>query len=868
MKKLLVACLVFLLAVFPAVASHITGGEMYYVYEGKTGNNHNYRVTLKLFQRCGSGRQFPSPNIISVFNRTNNARFIDLSVPISGTENIRLSNNDPCITNPPDVCYDVAYYTFSISLPETQLGYVLASQVNYRIDGITNLSGGSIGATYTCDIPGFGGATTGPVNASAKFTGTDLVIVCANNDFSYSFAATDADGDELRYSFCQAYASTNNAGGTTLPTNPPPFPSVPYSSPFSGSSPLGGTVVINPNTGMITGIAPPSGMYVVTVCVEEIRGGAVIARQRKDLQINITDCSVAGASLLPEYSLCKTSLDLSLSNLSTSPLIATTEWEFYNSSNILIHTAAGPTVTYTLPAVGDYRVKLIINRGQSCTDSTESVIHAFPGFEPDFDFTGICFSKPTLFTDQTTSVYGIPNTWDWDFGELFVNDDVSALQNPTYTYLLLGIKRARLIVTDTRGCRDTITKDITIIEKPPIWLAFRDTLICRSDQVQLQALGMGVFSWTPLVNITAPNTGTPTVAPLSTTTYYVDLDENGCKNRDSVKIRVVDFVTLLGMGDTTICRGDTIQLQVISDGLQFNWSPASQILDPNVKYPFVVTNNLFTDYQVTAIIGGCSATDLIRVNTIPYPQVNAGPDSLVCYNAIAYLSGSTDGSSYAWSPANYVTNPSSLNTTAHPPRTTGFVLTAYDTKGCPKPARDTVLITVNPKMRVTAVTDTSVVVNQPLQLLASGAESFFWFPSAFLNAANIPDPVAIFPNPAISLVYKVVGINANGCYDSSFITIRVFKGEPVVFVPTGFTPNQDGRNDVIRPIAAGIKHIEYFNIYNRWGQLVFTTSRNGHGWDGRINGQLQDTGTYVWMVKASDYTGKAYFEKGVFTLIR
>ncbi len=860
--------MLFLLAFVPAMASHITGGEMYYVYLGKTGANHNYKITLKLFQRCGSGRQFPNPNIVSIFNRLTNERVSDLFVTLSRQENIRLTNTDPCITDPPDVCYDVAYYDFNVSLPEVQFGYVLASQVNYRINGISNLVGGNIGATYTCEIPGFGAEATGPDNESAVFTGSDLVIVCANNDFSYSFAATDPDGDQLRYYFCEAYASTNLAGGSTQPTNPPPFPSVPYGSPFSANGPLGPAVSLNQNTGLISGIAPPSGMYVVTVCVEEIRNGKVIARQRKDLQINITDCNIASASLLPEYSLCKNTLEISLSNQSNSPLIVTTDWEFYDNANNLIHTANGNPINYLLPSPGDYRVKMIINRGQSCTDSTESIIHAFPGFAPAFDVSGICITKPSFFTDQTTSVFGTPNSWTWDFGELSATNDISDLQNPVYTYPSMGTKRARLIVTDTRGCRDTLVKNVNIIDKPPITLAFRDTLICVNDAVQLQASGSGIFSWTPLVNITNPNTATPTVSPPVTTTYYVDLDENGCKNRDSVRVNVVNFVTLTVMPDTTICRGDTIQLRVQSDGLQFSWTPVSQILDPNVKFPFVVTNNAFTDYQVTAVIGGCSATDVIRVNTVPYPQVNAGADALICYNATAFLNGSSDGSSSQWSPPNYVTDPLALVTTAHPPRTTDFVLTAYDTRGCPKPSRDTVRIRVNPKLHISAGADTAVVVNQPLQLQASGAEFFTWQPPTWLSAANIPDPIAIFPDPAVSLAYKVIGMDANGCMDSAYISIKVFKGQPVVFVPSGFTPNQDGRNDVIRPIAAGIKEIAYFSVYNRWGQLVFTTTVNGKGWDGRINGVLQNTGTFVWMVKAVDYTGKSYFEKGVFTLIR
>jgi gliding motility-associated-like protein len=73
---------------------------------------------------------------------------------------------------------------------------------------------------------------------------------------------------------------------------------------------------------------------------------------------------------------------------------------------------------------------------------------------------------------------------------------------------------------------------------------------------------------------------------------------------------------------------------------------------------------------------------------------------------------------------------------------------------------------------------------------------------------------------------------------------------------------------VIRPIAVGIKQIEFFRIYNRWGQLVFSTTINGQGWDGKINGQLQGNNVYVWEVKAVDYDGKPFFKKGLVTLIR
>ncbi|HQX74388.1 MAG TPA: hypothetical protein PK298_15880, partial [Chitinophagaceae bacterium] len=168
---------------FSARSSHITGGEMFYTFTGMINGQYSYNVTLKLFQRCGSGRQFPNPAIISIFNKTNNSRVTDISVTIGNQETISITNPDPCITNPPNVCYEVAYYNFAITLPASAAGYILASHVNYRISGINNLSSGynNVGATYTADIPGNISNITAPVNNSAFFTGNDLVVVCANN---------------------------------------------------------------------------------------------------------------------------------------------------------------------------------------------------------------------------------------------------------------------------------------------------------------------------------------------------------------------------------------------------------------------------------------------------------------------------------------------------------------------------------------------------------------------------------------------------------------------------------------------------------------------------------------------------------------
>ena len=867
MKKSIIGCLLLLMQ-FTARADHITGGEMNYTFTGISNGMYNYQVTAKLFMDCYSNRRLPDPAYFGIFNKGTGSHIKDISIGMAHQDKLTLSNPSPCITDPPSVCYDIGFYEFNVSLPPSAEGYIIVIQVVYRVQGITNLvtAYGNIGATYTGEIPGNGVVPSGPENSSAAFIGDDMVVICANNSFSYSFAAVDNDNDQLRYSFTNAYVGGSGGGGVNFPPVSPPYSSVPYGSNYGPNAPLGGNVKINPNTGMITGVAPAEGIYVVTVQVEEIRNGVVIATQRKDLQIRITACTIASATMPPDYMLCKNSQTIELANLSTSPLITSTTWELIDNKGVTVFNSNDPVASYTFADTGVYAVKLVINRGQQCSDSATSQAYVYPGFVPDFNVNGICFKKPTRFFDASVTAYGSVNSWDWNFGD-GTGSDVSSQPSPAYTYQSMGVKNVRLITTNTKGCRDTTLKDISIVDKPPLSLAFRDTLICIPDALQLQAIGNGVFSWSPATSMLNPNTATPTVSPVITTYYTVQLDDNGCINRDSVQVRVVDHVTLLAMNDTTICQSDTVRLHVQSDGLRYNWTPANQVLNAAAANPDVVTRSN-TKYEVTASIGSCKAKDQVFITTVPYPVADAGPDTTICFNTKAQLLASTEAIRFVWLPSPSLSNVSILNPVASPKTSTAYVLSAFDNKGCPKPGYDTVVVNVLPQIEAFAGRDTAVVVNQLLQLQASGGKTYRWVPATNLSNPGIANPTAIYSTPSAGVAYKVLVYNEANCVDSAYIKVKIFQTVPTVFVPNAFTPNSDGRNDILRPIAVGIAHIDYFEIFNRWGQLVFRTSTSEHGWDGTIGGQIQPSGTYVWMVKATDYLGAPYVQRGTIVLVR
>jgi gliding motility-associated-like protein len=869
-------------------ANHITGGEMYYTLVSQSGNQYTYNITLKLYRDCyapaGSAQLDPSVLIGIYTNQSNSsngqgAYFTSVSVQQSRFEKQNLGSPNPCISNPPLVCYEVGYYTFTTTLPASAYGYTVSYQRCCRITAINNLMPNSnqYGATYTAQIPGTNAASNGPVNNSAKFIGVDTVVVCANNYFCYNFGAADSDRDVLRYSFCSAYVGGSQGNSVPVPgpnsNTAPAYNSVPYRSPFNASQPLGAGVTIDPKTGLMCGIAPDPGIYVVTVCVDEIRNGVRIATQRKDLQIKVGDCNVAkavpaifdinGVKVRPEVAGCRSFTYTFANDVPPNPLIRTYYWEFSDGAR---YTEANPR--HTFADTGVYTIKLVINRGEDCGDSSTATLRVYPGFFSGFVFNGICANKPTRFTDTTTTRYGVVNSWRWDFGNTAEEDDTSRLRNPTYTFPGEGDYNVQFIVSTNKGCVDTIRKMVSILTKPPLSVAFKDTLICNGDSLQLHAIGSGNFTWTPTSQMINAATADPTVFPSRTTEYVVRLDDQGCINYDTLQVRVVNFVTLRAMPDTVICAGDVVQLSAASDGLRFLWSPAATIVDDPAQKSPLARPSANTTYTVQAIIGGCVSTDDVNVSLVPYPLADAGADTSICYNTPAQLVGRHNGSSFFWSPTATLTAANTLTPVARPKSTTAYVLSSFDTRGCPKPGRDTVLVIVNPEVIANAGRDTAVVVGQPLQFNATGGEGYTWEPGESLSNASIAAPVGLYDGSFDSIRYFVTVRDAIGCSDETTVLVKIYKSSPRVFVPTAFTPNGDGRNDVLRPIAVGLTKLEYFRVYNRWGQLVFETTINGKGWDGKIKGVDQGSGTFVWIVRGQDFLGKVVFDKGTVTLIR
>jgi gliding motility-associated-like protein len=160
--------------------------------------------------------------------------------------------------------------------------------------------------------------------------------------------------------------------------------------------------------------------------------------------------------------------------------------------------------------------------------------------------------------------------------------------------------------------------------------------------------------------------------------------------------------------------------------------------------------------------------------------------------------------------------------------------------------------------------DTTIYLGESIQLNVTGAPFYYWNPTNYISYSQSNDGLA---TPLSDITYYVTGVSLlQGCpqIDSFHVTVV----EQDVFVPSAFSPNGDGINDIFHVTARKLITLQEFKIMNRWGQQIFETRDISKGWDGNFKGKMQDPGVYYYMIKVASPTGKTQFLKGDITLIR
>lgn len=341
-------------------------------------------------------------------------------------------------------------------------------------------------------------------------------------------------------------------------------------------------------------------------------------------------------------------------------------------------------------------------------------------------------------------------------------------------------------------------------------------------------------------------------------------DANGCTTTATQHVNLSDNLVVTPQPDATICEGLSTTLQPTTNATQFSWTPAYGLNDTVAHTP-TAAPAVTTSYILKATLGLCTAYDTVVVNVNPAPVADAGPDGNICYGQTYTLQGN-GGVTYSWSPnTDFVGSATDVDPVVAPTHTTQYSLMVTDAKGCRSLTPGSVTVNVTPPIQVQISRDTAVALGDVFQLHASSAATdYLWNPGYGLD-----DPTKANPMVTVTgdITYTVTASTSAGCKGSASVTLKVYQG-PEIYLPTAFTPNGDGKNDILKPFPIGIKQITYFRVFNRWGQQVFATSEFNKGWDGKISGKDQPAGTYVWVVEGITKDNRKITQHGTTVLIR
>ncbi|HYF31266.1 MAG TPA: gliding motility-associated C-terminal domain-containing protein [Chitinophagaceae bacterium] len=368
------------------------------------------------------------------------------------------------------------------------------------------------------------------------------------------------------------------------------------------------------------------------------------------------------------------------------------------------------------------------------------------------------------------------------------------------------------------------------------------------------------------------STQTISIAPLPVpgTTYAVKVvPYHGYGCVDTFYARLEDTLTVISNagGDMLSCNHSAVPIGAIpKPGLVYSWSPTIGLSNPTIANPTAAPPNT-TTYVLTTRHdgGGCRSVDSVVVTS------SVVDDSLQLAGSAVYCVTSGDSAVLTVQPADniqwYKDGRIILGATQRVYKVTQsgtYHAVLSNNDGC---STNTPLQTIDidiPKPGV-AYPVQHAVLNLPLDLAARRlGNNVLWKPASSLNTATSFTPVFKGSNEQL---YTIEISKTGGCTTVDTQLVKIIK-RIEVFVPNAFTPNNDGHNETLKPIARGFKEIRYFRIYNRWGNMVFESNSLTAGWNGTLNGVAQPSQTFVWTLEGVGLDGHVYREKGVSILLR
>ncbi len=426
-------------------------------------------------------------------------------------------------------------------------------------------------------------------------------------------------------------------------------------------------------------------------------------------------------------------------------------------------------------------------------------------------------------------------------------------------------------VTGTLGtCTNVATVVVNVNSLPTVIASASSTNACAGQSpVLLTGTGATTYTWSS--NAGGATTSTVSITPGTTDTYTVSgSDANGCVNTDQVTVNVSPSPTIaISATSPSVCAGQGSAVLSGTGANNYTWTPGGATTGTITVNPATATV-----YTVTGEAAGCTSTQTVSVGVFPNPTITgtALADTAKCglnNGGITGLNatGGTPAYTFQWVDASGNVVGTADTLTGVGPGTYSMIVT--DANNC-KDTSNT-LITV-PSIGV-VIADISPSLSQGTPTLSvtfttttTGATLYTW---NFGNGVMSNMPTA--PNPVDYTVpgtYSVTLVASNGtCSDTAYALVIVDIPTTII-IPNIYSPNGDGINDEFFIVTTGMRTLTC-EIYNRWGQLVYTLNGPNDKWDGIMNnGNPASEGTYYYLVNCTGFDGVKYEKRGPLTLVK
>lgn len=358
--------------------------------------------------------------------------------------------------------------------------------------------------------------------------------------------------------------------------------------------------------------------------------------------------------------------------------------------------------------------------------------------------------------------------------------------------------------------------------------------------------------------------------PANGTTLALELvPYSGYGCNETLYAKLLDTLTVRAIAgpDKLSCNNDPVQIGAPPRlSYVYSWSPAIGLSDPNISNP-LAKPDITTQYILTTRSrgGGCRTTDtvLVTASSVSNKMQLVGKQSFCAGFGDSAVLEVGAANSIQWYKDDIPIN--GANQTKFKVSQSGsYHAVLISAEGCVINTQKQPIFIDKARPPINYPVEYAVA-NLPIRLEArSFGSGVTWSPGTYLD--NIATVAPQFKGSTEQL-YTIEITTNTGCITVDTQMVKIIK-EVSIYVPSAFTPNSDGLNDILRPTLMGIKELQYFRVYNRWGQLIFETRTKWAGWDGTVNGTPQATGVVVWIAQGKGVDGKTYTKRGTSVLIR